>query len=128
MAAPLERTLGAIAGVTEITSSSSLGSTRVTVQFELKRDINAAAREVQAAINAARTLLPTDMPSNPSYRKVNPADAPIMILALTSATLSRGQMYDAASTVLAQRLAQVDGIGNVVIGGGALPAATARAL
>ncbi len=127
VAAPLERTLGAIAGVTEITSSSSLGSTRVTVQFELKRDINAAAREVQAAINAARTLLPTDMPSNPSYRKVNPADAPIMILALTSATLSRGQMYDAASTVLAQRLAQVDGIGNVVIGGGALPAVRIQA-
>lgn len=127
VAAPLERTLGAIAGVTEITSSSSLGSTRVTVQFELKRDINAAAREVQAAINAARTLLPTDMPSNPSYRKVNPADAPIMIVALTSATLSRGQMYDAASTVLAQRLAQVDGIGNVVIGGGALPAVRIQA-
>ncbi|MFM8554857.1 MAG: efflux RND transporter permease subunit, partial [Betaproteobacteria bacterium] len=127
VAAPLERTLGAIAGVTEITSSSSLGSTRVTVQFELKRDINAAAREVQAAINAARTLLPTDMPSNPTYRKSNPADAPIMILALTSATLSRGQMYDAASTVLAQRLAQVDGIGNVVIGGGALPAVRIQA-
>ena len=127
VAAPLERTLGAIAGVTEITSSSSLGSTRVTVQFELKRDINAAAREVQAAINAARTLLPTDLPSNPSYRKVNPADAPIMILALTSATLSRGQMYDAASTVLAQRLAQVDGIGNVTIGGGALPAVRIQA-
>ena len=127
VATPLERTLGAISGVTEITSSSSLGSTRVTVQFELHRDINAAAREVQAAINAARTLLPSDMPSNPSYRKSNPADAPIMILALTSATLSRGQMYDAASTVLAQRLAQVDGIGNVVIGGGALPAVRIQA-
>lgn len=127
VATPLERTLGAIAGVTEITSSSSLGSTRVTVQFELNRDINAAAREVQAAINAARTLLPSDMPGNPSYRKSNPADAPIMILALTSATLSRGQMYDAASTVLAQRLAQVDGIGNVVIGGGALPAVRIQA-
>ena len=127
VATPLERTLGAIAGVTEITSSSSLGSTRVTVQFELSRDINAAAREVQAAINAARTLLPSDMPSNPSYRKSNPADAPIMILALTSATLSRGQMYDAASTVLAQRLAQVEGIGNVVIGGGALPAVRIQA-
>lgn len=127
VATPLERTLGAISGVTEITSSSSLGSTRVTVQFELDRDINAAAREVQAAINAARTLLPTDMPSNPSYRKSNPADAPIMILALTSATLSRGQMYDAASTVLAQRLAQVEGIGNVIIGGGALPAVRIQA-
>ena len=116
VASPLERTLGAIAGVTEITSSSSLGSTRVTVQFDLSPDIN-----------AARTLLPTDMPSNPTYRKVNPADAPIMIIALTSATLSRGQMYDAASTVLAQRLAQVDGIGNVVIGGGALPAVRIQA-
>lgn len=127
VATPLERTLGAIAGVTEITSSSSLGSARVTIQFDLNRDINSAAREVQAAINAARTLLPTDMPSNPSYRKSNPADAPVMILALTSATLSRGQMYDAASTVLAQRLAQVEGIGNVVIGGGALPAVRIQA-
>jgi multidrug efflux pump len=122
VATPLERTLGAIAGVTEITSSSSQGSTRVVVQFALDRNINAAAREVQAAINAARTLLPSDMPSNPTYRKVNPADAPIMILALTSEVLSRGQMYDAASTVLAQSLSQVEGIGNVVIGGGALPA------
>ncbi len=127
VATPLERTLGAIAGVSEITSNSTLGNTRVTVQFDLNRDINAAAREVQAAINAARTLLPTDMPSNPTYRKVNPADAPIMILALTSETMSRGQMYDAASTVLAQRLAQVDGIGNVMIGGGALPAVRIQA-
>ena len=122
VATPLERALGAIAGVNEITSSSSLGNTRVTLQFDLNRDINGAARDVQAAINAARTLLPTGMPSNPQYRKVNPADAPIMILSLTSDTLSRGQMYDAASTVLAQRLAQVDGIGQVNIGGGALPA------
>jgi len=122
VATPLERAIGAIAGVTEITSSSSQGSTRVVVQFALDRDINAAAREVQAAINAARTLLPSDLPRNPTYRKVNPADAPIMILALTSEILSRGQMYDAASTVLAQSLAQVEGIGNVVIGGGALPA------
>jgi multidrug efflux pump len=122
VATPLERALGAIAGVNEITSSSSLGSTRVTLQFDLNRDINGAAREVQAAINAARTLLPTGMPNNPTYRKVNPADAPIMILALTSDILTRGQMYDAASTVLAQRLAQVEGIGQVNIGGGALPA------
>jgi len=122
VATPLERALGAIAGVTEITSSSSLGNTRVTLQFDLNRDINGAARDVQAAINAARTLLPTGMPSNPSYRKVNPADAPIMILSLTSDSLSRGQMYDAASTVLAQSLAQVQGIGQVNIGGGALPA------
>jgi multidrug efflux pump len=122
VATPLERALGAIAGVNEMTSSSSLGSTRITLQFDLNRDINGAARDVQAAINAARTLLPTGLPTRPSYRKVNPADSPIMILALTSDTLSRGQMYDAASTVLAQSLAQVDGIGQVSIGGGALPA------
>ena len=122
VATPLERALGAIAGVNEITSSSSLGNTRVTLQFDLNRDIDSAARDVQAAINASRTLLPTGLPSNPQYRKVNPADAPIMILALTSDVLTRGQMYDAASTVLAQRLAQVEGIGQVQIGGGALPA------
>ena len=122
IATPLERALGAIAGVNEITSSSSLGNTRVTLQFDLNRDINGAARDVQAAINASRALLPTGMPSNPTYRKVNPADSPVMILALTSDTLTRGQMYDAASTVLAQRLAQVNGIGQVSIGGGALPA------
>jgi multidrug efflux pump len=122
VATPLERSLGAIAGVNEITSSSSLGNTRVVLQFDLNRDINGAAREVQAAINASRSLLPSGMPSNPTYRKVNPADSPIMILSLTSDTLTRGQMYDAASTVLAQRLSQVDGIGNVTIGGGALPA------
>ncbi|MBB5606338.1 MULTISPECIES: multidrug efflux RND transporter permease subunit [unclassified Janthinobacterium] len=122
VATPLERSLGSIAGVNEITSRSSLGSTSITMQFELDRDIDGAARDVQAAINAARTLLPTGLPSNPTYRKVNPADAPIMILALTSSTLTRGQMYDAASTVLAQRLSQVEGIGQVNVGGGALPA------
>ncbi|HRE18326.1 MAG TPA: multidrug efflux RND transporter permease subunit [Rhodocyclaceae bacterium] len=122
VATPLERVLGQIAGVTEMTSSSSLGNTRVTLQFDLSKDINAAARSVQAGINAARPLLPSGLPSLPTYRKVNPADSPIMILAMTSATLSRGQMYDAASTVLAQRLAQVDGIGQVNIGGSALPA------
>ncbi len=122
VATPLERALGRIAGVTEITSSSSLGNSRVILQFDLDRDIDGAARDVQAAINAARSLLPTSLPSNPTYRKVNPADAPIMILSMTSSTLSRGQMYDAASTVLAQRLAQVEGIGQVDIGGGALPA------
>src|SRR6185295_15796206 len=106
VATPLERALGRIAGVNEMTSSSSLGSTRVTLQFELNRDIDGAARDVQAAINAARTLLPTGLPSNPTYRKVNPADAPIMILALTSPTMNRGQMYDAASTILAQKLSQ----------------------
>jgi multidrug efflux pump len=122
VATPLERALGAIAGVNEITSSSSLGNTRITLQFDLNRDINGAARAVQAAINASRALLPTGMPSNPTYRKVNPSDSPIMILSLTSDTLTRGQMYDAASTVLAQRLSQVNGIGQVSIGGGALPA------
>jgi len=122
VATPLERALGSIAGVNEITSRSSLGATRITLQFDLTRDINGAARDVQAAINAARSLLPTGMPSNPTYRKVNPAAAPIMIVTLTSATLTRGQMYDAASTVLAQRLSQVEGVGQVNIGGGALPA------
>ena len=122
VATPLERALGSIAGVNEITSRSSLGSTNVVLQFDLNRDIDGAARDVQAAINAARTLLPTGMPSNPTYRKVNPAAAPIMIIALTSDTLTRGQMYDAASTVLAQRLSQVDGVGQVNVGGGALPA------
>jgi multidrug efflux pump len=122
VATPLERTLGRIAGVTEITSNSTLGNTRVTLQFDLDRDIDGAARDVQAAIQAARSLLPSGLPSMPTYRKVNPADSPILILSLTSNTLSPGQMYDAASTVLAQRLSQVDGIGQVNIGGGALPA------
>ncbi|HEU4458005.1 MAG TPA: multidrug efflux RND transporter permease subunit [Methylibium sp.] len=122
VATPLERALGSIAGVNEITSRSSLGSARVTLQFDLDRDIDGAARDVQAAINASRSLLPTGLPSNPTYRKVNPTDAPVLILALTSATLSRGQMYDAASTVLAQRIAQVDGVGQVNVSGGALPA------
>jgi multidrug efflux pump len=122
VATPLERTLGRIAGVTEITSSSSLGNTRVTLQFDLDRNIDGAARDVQAAIQAARALLPSGLPAMPTYRKVNPADSPIMILSLTSKTLSPGQMYDAASTVLAQRLSQVEGIGQVNIGGGTLPA------
>jgi multidrug efflux pump len=122
VATPLERALGRIAGVSEITSSSSLGSSRVTLQFDLTRDINGAARDVQAAINAARALLPSGMPSNPTYRKVNPADAPIMIIALTSDTLTRGQMYDAADTILGQKFLQVKGIGDVSIGGGSQPA------
>ncbi|QHI99545.1 multidrug efflux RND transporter permease subunit [Xylophilus rhododendri] len=122
VATPLERSLGAIAGVNEMTSTSSLGNTRVTLQFDLDRDIDGAARDVQAAINAARALLPSGMPSNPTYRKANPSDAPIIILSLTSKTLTRGQMYDAASTVLAQSIAQVEGVGNVQIAGGALPA------
>ena len=122
VAKPLERSLGLIAGVTEMSSSSTLGNTRITLQFDLSRDIDGAARDVQAAINAARALLPTGLPSNPTYRKVNPADAPIMILALTSDALTRGQMYDAASTILAQKLSQVQGIGQVTIGGSSLPA------
>src|SRR5271155_5541804 len=122
VAEPLERHLGVIADVTEMTSSSSVGSARIVLQFALSRDINGAARDVQAAINAARADLPADLLSNPTYRKVNPADAPILILALTSKTLTRGQMYDAATNVLSQRLSQISGIGQVIIGGAALPA------
>ncbi len=122
VATPLERSLGRIAGVTEMTSNSSLGSTRVTLQFELNRDIDGAARDVQAALNAARSLLPTGLPSNPTYRKVNPADAPVMILALTSDTLRQGQMYDAGSTIIAQKLSQLQGVGQVQVGGSSLPA------
>jgi len=122
VATPLERSLGRIAGVTEMTSNSSLGSTRVTLQFELNRDIDGAARDVQAALNAARSLLPTGLPSNPTYRKVNPADAPIMILALTSDTMTQGQMYDAGSTIIAQKLSQLAGVGQVQVGGSSLPA------
>jgi multidrug efflux pump len=121
VATPLERTLGRIAGVNEITSVSALGTSRVTMQFDLNRDINGAARDVQAAINAARALLPT-MPSNPTYRKVNPADAPVMILALTSSAYTKGQMYDVASTLLAQKVMQVPGVGDVTVGGSSLPA------
>ena len=121
VATPLERQFGHIASVTEMTSSSTLGATSVTLQFDLNRNIDAAARDVQAAINAARGYLPTNLPSNPSYRKVNPADAPIFMLALTSDQLSKGQMYDAASTIMAQKLSQVTGVGQVVVGGSALP-------
>jgi multidrug efflux pump len=122
VASPLERHLGQIADVTEMTSSSTVGGTRITLQFGLNRDINGAARDVQAAINAARADLPTSLRSNPTYRKVNPADAPILILTLTSDTMTRGDLYDAASTVLAQKLSQVEGIGEVVVGGSSLPA------
>jgi len=122
VATPLERSLGRIAGITEMTSSSSLGSTRIVLQFDLSRSIDGAARDVQAAINAARALLPTGLPSNPTYRKVNPADAPIMILTLTSDTKTQGQMYDAASTILAQKLSQIEGVGQVTVGGSSLPA------
>jgi multidrug efflux pump len=122
VATPLERQLGRIAGITEMTSSSSLGNTNITIQFDLSRNIDGAARDVQAAINAARTYLPTNLPSNPTYRKVNPADAPIMILALTSPNYSKGDMYDAASTVLAQRISQIPGVGQVAVGGSSSPA------
>ena len=122
VATPLERALGRIAGVNEMTSMSSLGSTRVILQFDLDRDINGAARDVQAAINAAQSLLPTGMPSRPTYRKVNPSDAPIMILTLTSDTYNQGQLYDFASTQLAQKIAQTEGVGDVSVGGSSLPA------
>jgi multidrug efflux pump len=122
VAAPLERHLGQIADVTEMTSQSSVGMTRITLQFGLDRDINGAARDVQAAINAARVDLPTSLRSNPTYNKVNPADAPILILALTSDTLTPGQLYDSAATVLQQRLSQLNGIGEVDVNGSALPA------
>ena len=122
VASPLERHLGQIADVTEMTSSSTVGATRITLQFGLNRDINGAARDVQAAINAARADLPTSLRTNPTYRKVNPADAPILVLTLTSDTATRGELYDAASTVLAQKLSQVDGIGEVGVSGSSLPA------
>ncbi|HXN88972.1 MAG TPA: efflux RND transporter permease subunit, partial [Methylocella sp.] len=122
LAGPLERHLGQIAHVTEMTSASSLGQTRIILQFDIGRDIDGAARDVQAAINAAGADLPTNLPTNPTYRKINPADAPILILTMTSKTKSRGQMYDLASNILQQRLSQLDGIGQVFIFGGALPA------
>ncbi|HWG79912.1 MAG TPA: efflux RND transporter permease subunit [Stellaceae bacterium] len=122
VATPLERHLGQIADVSEITSSSSVGQTRITLQFGLDRNIDGAARDVQAAINAARADLPASLRSNPTYRKVNPADAPVLILALTSDTLSPGQLYDSAATVLQQKLSQVQGIGQVTVGGSSLPA------
>ena len=122
VATPLERQFGRIAGVTEMTSTSGLGNTNITLQFDLNRNIDAAARDVQAAINAARGQLPANLPNNPSYRKVNPADAPIMLLSLTSEIVERARMYDIASSILQQRLAQLPGVGQVNVGGGALPA------
>src|SRR5580698_929966 len=122
VASPLERHLGQIADVTEITSSSSLGSARVNLQFGIDRNINGAARDVQAAINAARADLPTNLRSNPTYRKFNPASAPVLIYTLTSDTLLPAELYDAASTVLAQKLSQVEGVGEVSVSGGSLPA------
>ncbi len=126
VATPLERQFGRISGVNQMTSSSQLGSTGITLQFDLNRDINAAARDVQASINAARSQLPANLPSNPNYRKANPADAPVLILALTSDTMTVPQMYDAADSILAQKLAQVDGVGQVFVGGAAQPAVRAE--
>ena len=122
VATPLERHLGVIADVSEMTSSSTVGSTRITLQFNLDRNIDGAARDVEAAINAARADLPTSLRQNPTYRKVNPADAPVVILSMTSDTLTRGQIYDAASTIMQQALSQIDGIGQVAISGSSLPA------
>jgi multidrug efflux pump len=122
VATPLERSFGRIAGLTDMTSTSFLGSTSIVLQFDLNRNIDAAGRDVQAAINAANSNLPSNLPAKPLYRKVNPADAPIMILALTSDTKTTGEMYDAASSILAQKLSQIEGVGQVTVGGGALPA------
>jgi len=121
VATPLERQFGHIAGVTEMTSASTLGSTSVTIQFDLSRDIDGAARDVEAAINAARTYLPANLPGNPTYRKVNPADSPVLILGLTSDKFGPAKLYDEASTVLMQKLSQIQGVGQVTVGGGALP-------
>ena len=127
VATPLERQFGHIAGVTEMTSASSLGSTSITIQFDLSRDIDGAARDVEAGINAARAYLPANLPSNPSYRKVNPADSPIMILGLTSDKYDPAKLYDVASTVMEQKLSQVQGVGQVNAGGGALPSVRVEA-
>jgi multidrug efflux pump len=126
VATPLERQFGRIAGINQMTSTSSLGSTNIALQFDLNRNIDGAARDVQAAINAARSQLPANLPGNPTYRKVNPADAPILILALTSETITRPNIYDAADSILAQKLAQIEGVGQVFVGGGAKPAVRAE--
>ena len=121
VATPLERQFGHIAGVSEMTSASSLGSTSITIQFDLSRNIDGAARDVEAAISAARTYLPANLPANPTYRKVNPADAPIMIIGLTSTKFDTGKLYDEASTIMEQKLSQIQGVGQVVVGGASLP-------
>src|SRR5580704_6610784 len=126
VATPLERQFGRIANVTQMTSTSQLGSTSIVLQFDLNRNIDAAARDVQAAINAARGQLPTNLPSNPTWRKVNPADAPVLILSLTSETATKPQMYDVGSSILAQKLSQIDGVGQVFVGGSSLPAVRAE--
>src|SRR3954466_1793328 len=121
VATPLERQFGRIAGVNQMTSSSQLGSTGIALQFDLNRNIDAPARDVQAAINAARSQLPANLPSNPSYRKVNPADAPILILALTSDVLPKSEVYDLADSILAQKISQIQGVGQVFVGGSSSP-------
>src|SRR5216110_3465226 len=126
VATPLERQFGRISGVNQMTSTSQIGSTSIALQFDLDRNIDAAGRDVQAAINAARSQLPANLPGNPNYRKVNPADAPILILALTSDTITLPQMYDAADSVLSQKLAQVSGVGQAFVGGAARPAVRAE--
>src|SRR5271157_2412453 len=126
VATPLERSFGRIAGITQMTSSSQLGSTGITLQFDLNRNIDGAARDVQAAINAARSQLPANLPGNPTYRKSNPADSPIMIMAMTSDTVPLPKIYDAADSILAQKLSQVEGVGTVFVGGGAKPAVRAE--
>src|SRR6184192_2192721 len=126
VATPLERQFGRIAGINQMTSTSQLGSTNIVLQFDLNRNIDAAGRDVQAAINAARSQLPANLPGNPNYRKVNPADAPILILALTSDIITLPRMYDAADSILSQKLAQVEGVGQVFVGGGAKPAVRAE--
>src|SRR5690606_12739503 len=117
VASPLERRLGEIAGVNQLTSSSSLGSTRITLRFDIGRDIDRAARDVQAAINAAMSDLPSDLPSLPRFRKANPDASPVLIVALTSRTMTSGEIYDVADTVLAQRISQVPGVGQVSVSG-----------
>ena len=122
VATPLERQFGRIAGINQMTSSSQLGSTGITMQFDLDRNIDAAARDVQAAINAARSYLPADLPSNPTYRKINPADAPVIILVMTSDAMTQDQMYDAADSIMGQKLSQVEGVGQVFVWGSSQPA------
>src|SRR3954466_2748964 len=126
VATPLERQFGRIAGINQMTSTSQLGSTNIVLQFDLNRNIDAAGRDVQAAINAARSQLPANLPGNPSYRKVNPADAPILILALTSDVITLPRIYDAADSILSQKLAQVEGVGQAFVGGAARPAVRAE--
>ena len=122
VATPLERQFGRIAGINQMTSSSQLGSTGITMQFDLNRNIDAAARDVQAAINAARGYLPADLPSNPTYRKINPADSPVIILEMTSEAMTQDQMYDVADSIMGQKLSQVEGVGQVFVWGSSQPA------